>query len=124
MSILSICIISGQTFFRHHGLRYANTKSNLLQFNGKFSTCYLYFRSHTSYTMPRSNKKKHDNCHQGKPPDEDTSVAQLLNRETLLMISRAIVSILLQYLYTQNSLFQCFTGQCSETWNRSKTWNF
>ena len=42
LSILSICIISGQTFFRHHGLRYANTKSNSILFNSTHSNFDLF----------------------------------------------------------------------------------
>ena len=42
LSILSICIVSGQTFFRHQGLRYKNTKSNLLQLNSTFSILDLF----------------------------------------------------------------------------------
>ena len=39
---LSICIISGWTFFCHHGLCYANTKPNLLQFSSTFPTFELF----------------------------------------------------------------------------------
>ena len=42
LSLLSICIVSGQTFFRHQGLRYKNTKSNLLQLNSTFSILDLF----------------------------------------------------------------------------------
>ena len=43
--------------------------------------------------MPRSNKKKKQTHHPVVPTD-DRAVAKLLGRETTIMISRAIVSIL------------------------------
>ena len=46
--------------------------------------------------MPRSNKKKHPNNHSVVQPGEEASIAQLLNEEKVLMISRAIVSIFLK----------------------------
>ena len=47
--------------------------------------------------MPRSNKKKKQIAHPEVPPDDQLAIAQLLNEEKILMISRAIVSI---YLFT------------------------
>ena len=57
--------------------------------------------------MPRSNKKKHHNYPSVVPPYEEASIAQLLNEEKILMISRAIVSIFLYYLCTKY-IFQIF----------------
>jgi len=45
--------------------------------------------------MPRSNKKKHV-IHPVVPVD-NSSIAELLNKEKFLMIARAIVSILSSY---------------------------
>ena len=47
-----------------------------------------------SYTMPRSNKKKH--VEQRAVPTEDSTVALLLSKERNLMIKRAMVRILVK----------------------------
>ena len=47
--------------------------------------------------MPRSNKKKKQISHHEVPPDDQLAIAQLLNEEKILMISRAIVSIWLLF---------------------------
>ena len=48
--------------------------------------------------MPRSNKKKKQ-TYQPAVPADDKVVALLLGKERTLMISRAIVSTFLSYLY-------------------------
>ena len=49
--------------------------------------------------MPRSNKKKKPISQSVVPQDEQSAIAQLLNEEKILMISRAIVSI--SYFFVQ-----------------------
>ena len=51
--------------------------------------------------MPRSNKKKHQNNPSVVQPREEASIAQLLNEERILMISRAIVSIFFKVFVQQ-----------------------
>ena len=56
--------------------------------------------------MPRSNKKKKPISYQEVPLDDQSAIAQLLNKERILMISRAIVSILLHTLCSKITLCQ------------------
>ena len=62
--------------------------------------------------MPRSNKDKKHTFNPVTPPDDQSAITQLLSDERVLMLSRAIVSIGLDYFLTEITLWSYYTGQC------------